>query len=137
MKYVSFGIIALGYLTFLLGMYSSKLVVTEMMGVLQLAYVGLLLLDYGDPLLSSLLNFKYFYGADSLVFKTTTQNVKLRSLSYSEIIVHDLNIILAGLFIPFLLGLIFFIVSKTVKKSKPKWNTLYRVMIGEYILVAL
>ena len=101
------------------------------MGVLQLAYVGLLLLDYGDPLLSSLLNFKYFYGADSLVFKTpTTQSVKLNSLSYSEIIVHDLNIMLAMLLIPLLLGFIFFIISVITDKSKPKWNTLYRVMIG-------
>lgn len=28
MKYISYGILALGYLTFILGMYSSKLVVT-------------------------------------------------------------------------------------------------------------
>lgn len=138
LTYVSYGIIGLGYSTFLIGLYSSKLVVTEMFGVLQLSYVSLLLLDYGDPLLSTLVNLRYFYGVDSMILHhSLISSVKLSSLFYSSLLINNINISFVLLAIPAVLGLGFFLLSIPKTRKKKRLEGIYKVLIGEYLLVAI
>lgn len=44
------GLVGLTFLSYGLGLYSGKIIGTEMMWVVQLGFIGLLTLDYTDPL---------------------------------------------------------------------------------------
>lgn len=109
-----------------------------MIGVLQLSYVSLLLLDYGDPLIGSLVNLRFFYGADALIFgRPTGSSTKFNSLYYNSFFVYNMNIVFVVLSLPVVLGFVFFLISIPKTKFQKKFQWVYRLMIGEYLLLTL
>ena len=77
LKIMTYAIVGLSFFAFIFGLYSSKIVVTEMMGVLQLSYLGLFILNYSDPLVSPLYFFKYTNGYN-YIFGREQGNVPYR-----------------------------------------------------------
>lgn len=108
------------------------------MGVLQLAYVALLLLDYGDPLIKSLLNLRFVYGIDTLVFGNPIGiSTKIDSLFYNSLIIKNINVLLGILLIPLILSLVFYILSVVKHQLKQKYTHYLRLALGEYLIVPI
>lgn len=62
LPYILYVLIGLAAIIFVLGMYSSKLIVSEMMGILQASYFGLFFVDIKYPMLPPLAFLKYSSG---------------------------------------------------------------------------
>lgn len=54
--------LVISLITFLLGMYTGKVIATEMVGLIQVSAVGLTLIHYGSPLLWPFRLLKYAHG---------------------------------------------------------------------------
>lgn len=67
------GLVSVNFIIYLVGLFASKIIVTEMIGVLQIAYFGTFMLNFGDPLVVSLTNLKYANGFNYL-FLPSQQN---------------------------------------------------------------
>jgi hypothetical protein len=68
-KYATFILIALSFLVFVLGSYSSKIVVSEMMGIIQSTYFGIFSIFYNDPAMSTLSFLRYSNGFNDIIPK--------------------------------------------------------------------
>jgi hypothetical protein len=71
-KYAIYGLLGLALATLISGMYSSKLVVSEMIGVLQIAYFGLLIQTNFSPLTLPLSALRYSNGYNDVLPESIT-----------------------------------------------------------------
>ena len=50
-KYVVIITACAGLLVYLIGLFSNKIVVSEMVGIMQISYIGLFIVNHSDPLI--------------------------------------------------------------------------------------
>lgn len=126
-----YSLISIAFFVFFLGIYKSKVVVTEMMGVLQLSYLGLLVLNYSDPLIQPLYLFKYFNGYNFYVPKSQTiipTNVYESGLNTS--IIGNFNFMFGIALLPLFVSLILLIVAKRFVNISFKIMSWHRLVLG-------
>jgi hypothetical protein len=66
MQIVAYAVAGLGYAGFLGGMVVGRFISVEMIGVLQLAFVGLIVVDYLQPLLAAMTEIGFVNGVNTL-----------------------------------------------------------------------
>lgn len=108
----------LSLLVFILGIFAGKLVGVEMMAVIQISYLSLLGLPILNPCFSALTNIWFVNGFNffslsrkHLLDKFTPTQIK-GMLLYSRF-VENYNFTFALTFVPYLIGLVLFILSRT------------------------
>lgn len=133
----------LGYAGFAAGMVVGRYIGVEMIGVLQVAFVGLIVVDYLQPLLATMTKVGFVNGVNSLfadqrqallVNGDLTANSAPKSaiaLSYDAQMIYSLNYSILLLLLPPIIALILFIASKICKTKEKKEK------LAEYSWIAL
>ena len=101
------------------------------MDVLQISYLGLLLFDYGSPMVDSLVALKYTWGTNAAYLSDLkTSYAKLDALEYSPVLLHNFNVMLLAVVIPIVIGVASLIFSRFQTSIKSQLKNLFRVMVG-------
>lgn len=128
---LAYAVAAVGYSGFLAGMFVGRFISVEMIGVLQVAFLGLISLQYMQPLFAALTNVAFVNGVNTLYSsqrQTLLVNGDLSSgvpknavaLQYDAQMAYSLNYSIALLLLPSFVGLVLFVASKIVKDNKKK-----------------
>ena len=121
------------FVVYIIGLISSKIVATEMVAVMQISYLGLFIINHGDPLFYSLNNLQYTNGINTIVNPNPPLQQKSPSRVYysghTPSAITNLNLMLLLLLIPPLLS---FILYQLHLKS-----TKYRITMDKYWKLAL
>lgn len=133
----AYAVAGLGYAGFTAGMAVGRFISVEMIGVVQLAFVGLIVVEYLQPLLAAMTKIGFVNGVNSLfsdqrqallVNGDLTANAAPKTalaLSYDAQMVYSLNYSILLLLLPPLTALILFIASK-ICKTKEKMERFER-----------
>ena len=108
-----------------------------MMGVNQLAFFGLFILNYSDPLVSSLTYFGLFNGLIDIV-PTTQQNTpnRIYAVGFTQLIIANINVSLFLVILPLIVCLIFYIIHSQSTKYRIRMKKACRLLVGEWFLTA-
>lgn len=92
-----------------------------MIGVMQISYIGLFILNHSDPLIHSLNLLEFTYGMNSII-TTTQQNApnRIYSTGYTSSLISNLNLMMLIVLIPPLVSLIFYIIHLKSTKNRIK-----------------
>ncbi len=119
-------IAVLGLVGFLLGLFTSKFIGVEMVGVVQVAFVGLASINNIHPLLAPLAQIGFVNGLNSL-FTNQQQsqlsgNVPIRAsaLEYDSQMIYSMNYMVAVMLLPLLVSLVAYIMSAATKSEQNK-----------------
>lgn len=121
-----------GLATFIAGLFTSKFIGVEMIGVVQGAFVALMLVPVAPPLLASLSRMVYVNGYNTINQATqyttlsSTLPPRIAALSYFPSVAQNLNYTLVVLLLPLLVALGLYVASRRVKNDIPKKQKLYR-----------
>lgn len=111
-----YGIVGLALLVFVVGLYSSKVVVTEMIGTVQTAYFGLFILSPNDPLVIALMPLIYSNGYNNLLGESNTGVPrKVSSVGFGSEMAGNLNLMLALCLIPLVISTVLMAMSRMGK----------------------
>ncbi len=90
------------------------------MGVLQMAFIGLIMVDHLPPLLAPLTRIFPVNGYNTLFSNTATKDIPYRisSLNYQAEMVSSLNYTVLLLVAPLIASLVMFVLSKVIKSSQ-------------------
>ena len=104
-----------------------------MMGIIQVSFLGLMMFDYHDPIIGALSFLKYSNGFNDLYPnpKDVLPN-KIYLLGCSYLVIDNLNIVALTIFLPFVVGMIFFIISKIKRRGKLAMLSYFRLCMGEW-----
>ena len=133
-KYVTMVLIGLSFAVFAIGSYSSKIVVTEMMGIVQVSFLGLMMLNYHDPIVSSLSFLKYSNGFNDILPLENILPNRIYLLGYSYFVIDNLNIPALIMIIPFFVGLIILIISQIKRRGKLTLVSYFKLCVGEWTM---
>lgn len=123
---------------FVIGIYSSKVVVIEMMGVMQVSAFGLLLINVYYPLINSLYVLKYSNGyADIFPKSQSNLPVSISRTGTDELVCNNLNIIIPLILIPLLSGLVFYVLSVVQRKNKTSNLSKFKLCMGEWTMLVV
>lgn len=110
---------------FVLGLFTVKYIGVEMMGVVQLAFIGLISVDYLQPTLAPLSKIGFVNGVNTMFQNTTAAELGLTSLpnritalQYEPAMAYTLNYTVALLILPFLISLILYLLSFAIKSKQ-------------------
>lgn len=108
----NYALIGVSALVFILGMYSSKLIVSEMIGMIQVTYLGLFIISFNDPLMRSLNFLRFSHGFSDLIPKTQG-NVpgRIYYTGTAESVFHNLNIVILISIIPLIISFVFYMMA--------------------------
>ena len=134
------GLVIGSYFTFLLSMFTNKIVGLEMMGVLQVAFFVLADFDFLHPLLAPLIYFKYVNGFN---MKLNLNGVKLpipvQALDYNSEFMNNVNIMLLLPAACLLISLILYLIGRFGTPSESKVSVLLwsKKLLKQYLLTAV
>jgi hypothetical protein len=57
----------IGLITFVIGIFSNKIVASEMIAVMQISYLGLFIVNFSDPLIISLNKLSFSHGFNNVI----------------------------------------------------------------------
>ena len=143
----SYCVVGLAFVVFLAGLHSSKVVVTEMMGVVQLAFFGLFVLDGTDPLLTSLAPLRFSNGYNDILGALGTEALdsaalqassRIRAAGFSASVLRNFNTTLALAVLPLLVALVLFLMSKQQhRRNRKALDSLSKNVLGQWTMLAL
>ena len=124
-------VVGIGFIVYLIGLFSSRIVSSEMLSTVQVSYLGLFIVNNHDPLIEPLKNLKYTSGLNSL-FTGEQYFVpnRIYSAGYTSEILVNLNLMLLLMLIPLTISLIFFVIHKKSTKWRIISNKIWRLMLG-------
>lgn len=105
---------------FFVGLVAGKFIGVEMMGVIQVSYIGLMIINYVNPILAPLTKIVFVNGFNSMFSSPSVGSSipnRITSLSYQGELAYNLNYTTALLLLPFIVSLILFIASKISKQN--------------------
>ena len=109
-----------------------------MMATMQVAYLGLFILNNSDPLMDSLYTLKYMNGFNIVLNKLQQKEPnRIFAVGSAGTVFNNLNVMLLVILIPCILSLVFYIIHLKSTKWRIKMEKLWKQMIGEGILTAL
>lgn len=107
-----------------------------MIAVMQISYLGLFIINHGDPYFYSLNSLQYSNGINNLFTDTAQQNSPSR-IYYSGItssVISNLNIMLSILLIPPIVSFIFYQLHKRSTKWRIRMGRTWKLVLGEWSL---
>ena len=127
---------------FTLSLFTKRYIGVEMMGVAQVAFFGLMIINYWEPILSSMSYMRYVNGfnaqmkeGDNLAMQTPA---RLSGLQMDAPMLYNFNYVLAFMILPLFVSLVLFIASKVTKiySRQEKLLRLSKIALCEYGLTA-
>lgn len=127
----------LALIVYVIGLLSSKIAASEMIGIVQIAYIGLFIVNHSDPLINSLNNLEMANGINNLI-DTTQQNTPNRifSTGYTSSALSNLNIMLFVLILPPIASILFYVIHRKSTKYRFAMSKAWKLAIGEWYLSA-
>ena len=108
LKVLAFILLFLTLAVFLFGMIaSSKLIAVEMLAVVQLAYIGLIMIDKMEALIYPLINLWPINGYNNLANDDTEVPSRVSAPGYKALLLANFNIDFVLIVIPFIVGICF------------------------------
>jgi hypothetical protein len=126
----------------LAGVFTAKFISVEMMGVIQVAFLGLMIMVHIQPILATLTHMSYVNGINSLFdnLKMASASVlpnRLTALQYQAQLTYSFNYTFVLLVLPMIIGLVLFIVSKIWKSKQQLLQRLSLLAVCEYGMTAV
>lgn len=125
---------------FLLSIFTARFIGVEMIGVIQVAFLGLMMIDHLQPLLAPLAKINLINGPNT-AFLGQPQNktipYRASALQYGASMAYSFNIDLALLLLPPFVSLIVFISSKIRKDVEDKLRTISMTVLCDYGLTVV
>jgi beta-lactamase regulating signal transducer with metallopeptidase domain len=102
---------------FLAAVFTAKFIGVEMMGVIQAAFLGLMIMIHLQPMLATFSQMNYVSGINNLFDSSKMASAsmlpnRLTALQYAALFTYNFNYTFILLVLPIIVGLILFIVSK-------------------------
>lgn len=127
------------YLTFaslIMSIFTSKFIGVETLGVIQTAFIGLMIVNYVQPVLAPLTQLVFINGPNNF-FKQGSVQVdplpnRVSNLQYESELAYSLNYSLAIVLIPLFIGLVLFLASKAVKTQEAKFKKFSLIAACEF-----
>lgn len=131
-----------GLFGFVAGFLMSRFIGLEMVGVVQLAFLGLIAVEPLHPLLAPILNLSLINGINSMFSSDQARTAstvpnRLSALQYESTLAYDLNYSLAIILVPMLVGAILFIASKIIKARSEQLKQWALRAVCEYELTVV
>ena len=102
-----------------------------MIGIVQISYLGLFLLDVTDPLVTPLDFLKYSNGFNNILPNPAADTPKrIQNTGYYVFVLDNINIMLVFVLIPMILGTWFLIMSRMSKRPLVKTISYYKLCLG-------
>lgn len=110
----------LSLMVFVMGVAIGKFIGVEMMGVVQISYIGLMIINYLHPVLAPFSKISFVNGFNNLFTSSSTNSIpnRITALNYQGELAYNLNCTTALLLLPPIIALILFITSKIYKKHQ-------------------
>lgn len=126
---LSMVVMGLALAGFAAGLFTAKFIGVEMLGVVQVAFIGLAIVNNLPPLLAPLAKMGYVNGVNSALSgsdssASTSLPVRESSLDYGASMVYSLNYTVALLLLPLLVSLALYIAAKCTKNDESKQQKL-------------
>ena len=128
---LSMVVMGLALAGFVAGLFTAKFIGVEMIGVVQVAFIGLAIVNYLPPLLAPLAKIGYINGVNIPISSdpsdpsaSTSLPFRISSLEYGASMVSSLNCTVALLLLPFLVSLALYIAAKFTKNDEKKQQKL-------------
>ena len=101
------------------------------MGVNQIAFFGLFILNYSDPLVDSLTYFGMFNGIFKIVpARQQKAPDRVYAIGFTSSIASNLNVMLAFIIIPLIVCLIFYIIHSFSTKYRIRMRNGCKLIVG-------
>lgn len=125
----------IGFVVYLLGLVSAKIVATEMVGVMQIAYFGLFIVNHSDPLIHSLNDLSFANGLNTLISAAQQKSPnRIYAVGYTPSILSNLNCMVVLLILPPLVSLVLYQIHKRSTKYRIRMEKAWKLAIGEWFL---
>ena len=135
---MTISLVALSYLIFIAGMYTSKLIVSEMMGVLQVSYFGLFYVDVKYPMMPALNYLRYTNGFNDIFAKSQGYLPnRVYEKGFDEYVFNNLNIMVLLIVAPLVLSAVFAAMFKYKRRMKERNLSYSKLLLGEWSLVII
>jgi hypothetical protein len=127
---------------FVAGLVLGKFIGVEMIGVVQVAYIGLMIINYLQPMMSTLAKIGFVNGINTLFQNSTDVTSgqlphRVTSLQYEAEMAYNMNYTTILLLLPPLVSLILFILSKIIKSKAGQLSRYSMLALCEYGLTAV
>lgn len=138
---MAIGLVFLG--VFFVSLFSKRYIGVEMLGVAQVAFYGLMIIDFWEPVLASLSNLVYVNGFNVKMKEGKSDAMetprRLSGLQIDSPMLSNYNYVLALMILPFFLSLVFFIGSKITKlfSRQQRLFELSKIALCEYGFTAV
>lgn len=118
MNFMAKVVVYLALAMFVVSLFTAKSIGIEMIGVVQVAFIGLMTIVELPPMLSALSTMIQANGYNSAFDSASSkQTLPIPSLEYHASLVHNLNYTLAILILPLVISLVLYIIIKTAKED--------------------
>lgn len=119
----------LSLLVFGAGVVVAKFIGVEMMGVIQVSYIGLMIVNYLNPVLAPFSKISFVNGFNDMFSTGSASGAmpnRITALNYYGELARNLNYTTFLLVLPLLVSLVLYLVSRFSKKPKETRDQLYR-----------
>lgn len=128
-------VVMLSLLTYVIGLFSSRIVATEMLGPLQISYFGLFIVNNSDPLIEPLNNLIFSNGYNiRLPTPQSTLPNRIFSTGFTSSVITNLNIMLSLQILAPLLACLCYYIHKKSTSMRIKMERYWKLMLGELSL---
>lgn len=135
---VMYGLLGLALFVFIAGLYSSKIVVLEMIGMFQLSYFGLLTLNFSDPLTTPLYSLKFTNGFNDILVKTQGNAPdKVYAVGIDSYLFANFNVAFFLSLTPLLITLILCLVWRKYSEYKNSNRYIYKASIETWYKITM
>ena len=131
-------IVGFGFLVYFIGLFSSRLLSSEMLATIQIAYFGLFIVNQSDPLIEPLRILVYSNGYNRVLSVSQQHSPdRVYAAGFMPVILGNLNLMLLILVLPPLAAFIFYRIHLRNTRWRIRMSKVWRRILGEYWITAM